>query len=143
MTREHRDFARIYYREFRRDYPDIYADTLAFGAWTKMLIASEEAWPAMPELPRSIGAGPLRKLVDRGLVTFAGSTFTLKGWVVERTKRQQSASNAAALRWHSDRTASDADADAMLVRERVREREGKRDTSPVEKGDRLRLVDPA
>lgn len=133
MTREHRDFARIYYREFRRDYPDIYADDRAWAAWTKMLIASEESWPAMPEIPRSVGASALQKLVGRGLVTVTGPTFALKGWVSERTMRAQNASNAAALRWHGDGNAST----------RTSTSKGERDNYPVEKAARPHLVDPA
>jgi hypothetical protein len=137
---EMRQFARIYYREFRRDYPDVYADDGAWCAWTRMLIASEEAWPAMPELPRSVKPKALRMLLDRGLVTVSGSTFVLKGWVKDRTARATSGRNAAEVRWHSDGNA-DADANAMLGRGRGRSREAERGSKPVAARDPDRLVE--
>jgi hypothetical protein len=135
-----RRFARIYYQEFRRDYPEVYADDAAWCAWTRMLIASEEAWPAMPEMPRSVKSKGLRVLVDRGLVTITGTTFVLKGWVLERTKRAESGRTGAAVRWDSD-----GNANAMQVRERVRGREreeAERDSEPVDARDGIRLVQP-
>jgi hypothetical protein len=138
---EMRQFARIYYREFRRDYPDVYADDGAWCAWTRMLIASEEAWPAMPELPRSVKPKALRVLLDRGLVTVSGSTFVLKGWMDERTKRAESGRTGAAMRWDSDGNAN-APAMAMQERDRERSREAERGSKPVAARDPERLVKP-
>lgn len=146
MTKaEVRQFARFYYREFKRDYPDIYADDAAWAAWSRMLIASEEAWPAMPELPRWLKPRVLRILTDRGLIKVTGSTFILKGWVTDRAKRQKAASNAAAQRWHSDGNAdahADAGADALLDRERGRKREGEQGVRALDGGRLTGPVDP-
>jgi hypothetical protein len=137
MTKaEMRRFARIYYQEFRRDYPDVYADYAAWAAWTRMLVASEEVWPAMPEVPRSVKPKALRMLVDRGLVTVTGSTVVLKGWVAERTQRAESGRTGAAKRWDSDGNANaHANAGPMAMQERGRgrdTREAERDGTPVE-----------
>ena len=143
---EVRQFARIYYREFRRDYPDVFADDVAWCAWTRMLIASEEAWPAMPELPRSVKPKGLRMLVDRRLVTVTGTTFVLKGWVQDRTRRASSGRIGSAVRWDSDGNAiagANADAMAMLSRDRGRDREeAQRDSKPVAGRDGVGLVKP-
>lgn len=145
MTRpEIRKFARIYYQEFKRDYPDIYADDLAWATWTKLLVGSEEAWPAMPELPRSIKSRPLRTLVERGLVTVTGHTYVLKGWVAERSKRQESARIAAAKRWDSDSNA-DAQPDAMpstSTRQRTSTKEAEQERRPSEGRAPLAVVQP-
>lgn len=114
---EPRRFARFYYPEFKRDYPDIYADDRAFATWMRLLTVAEDSWPASPELPRSVRAAALRTLTDRGLVTVTGDHFELRGFTAERGKREQSARNAAAVRWQS---ASNAAAPASAMPKRVR-----------------------
>lgn len=112
-----RRFARFYYPEFKRDYPDIYADDRAFAAWMRLLVGAEEAWPAVPELPRSVRAAALRPLTECGLVEVDGDRYSLKGFATERSRREDNARNAAAKRWHSDSNAT-ASATAMPKRER-------------------------
>lgn len=90
-----RKFARFYYPEFQRDYPDVYADDNAFSAWLRLLVISEQAWPATPELPRSIRPKALRVLTaprERGpLVTVTGHGFAIKGFAAERSRRHDAA----------------------------------------------------
>jgi hypothetical protein len=122
VTRPTRRFLRFYYPEFQRDYPAVYRDDAAFAAFIRLLALAETAWPATPELPRSIRPKPLRLLVENRLVKVAGHSFELRGFVKERTTRSENGRNAAAVRWDSDSSA-DAGADAMLERGRGRERE--------------------
>lgn len=140
MARDERTYARFYYPEFIRDYPHIYTDDAAFAAWVRMFVTAEAMWPAGPELPRSVKTRILAKLTSSGLITTDGRTFRVRGMDAERTRRQESARKAAAMRWHSTGNAS-AHADAMPRRDETR-REGKRDANPVEKRGPIRLVDP-
>lgn len=90
-----RKFARFYYSEFQRDYPDVYADDAAFAAWMRLLVIAEQAWPATPELPRSIRPKALRVLTaprERGpLVAVNGHAFAIKGFAAERSRRHEAA----------------------------------------------------
>lgn len=103
-----RKYLRFYYPEFQRDYPDIYADDATFAAWMRLLVLSEQTWPANPELPRSVRPKALAILRDRGLVIVTGTAYQLKGFVAERTARSSAAAYAAAVRWQSG-----GNADAM------------------------------
>ena len=139
---EARRFLRFYYPEFMRDYPDVYADDAAFSAFIRLLAAAEMAWPATPELPRSIRPKALRVLTARSLVKVSGHTFALKGFVKEREMRADSARNAAAQRWHSNSNA-DAYADAMPKRgEDEEKREAERGRRPLDGGPSLAVVKP-
>lgn len=140
MSKDVRRFARFYYAEFVRDYPDVYADDAAFAAFMRLLTAAEMAWPTTPEVPRSVRPKGLKTLVDKGLVRVVGHTFTLKGFVKERTQRAESASNAAAHRWHSGGNA-DAYADAMPKR-REDKREGERGVRALERPALSAVVHP-
>lgn len=131
-----RRFARFYYPEFKRDYPDIYADDRAFATWMRLLAGAEDAWPATPELPRSVKSAALRMLTDRGLVTVTGDHYELRGFVTERSRREENARNAAAKRWHSDGNAN-ASAPAMPKRERRENEESSSTRATDEPIDRL------
>jgi hypothetical protein len=137
-----RRYARFYYAEFMRDYPDVYGDDAAFAAFLRLLTAAEMAWPTTPEIPRSIRAKGLRILTERGLVKVTGHNFVLKGFVRERTQRSDSARNAAASRWHSDSNA-DADANAMPKKKREEEEEkAQHGVRPLDEPRALGLVKP-
>lgn len=138
-----RRYARFYYAEFMRDYPDVYADDAAFAAFMRLLSAAEMAWPTTPEMPRSLRPKGLRTLVDRGLVKVTGHTFVLKGFIKERTVRAESGRKGAAVRWDSDGNAT-ADANAMQ-RGRGREEEeesAKRGLRPLDGGRSSGAVQP-
>jgi hypothetical protein len=106
VSRDDRRYARFYYPEFIRDYPEVYADDAAFAAWMRLLVIAEQMWPMPAELPRSVRPRPLRTLVDAGLVSLTGVTFALKGHAAERQRRSDTGRNAAALRWDSERSAN-------------------------------------
>lgn len=107
MSHAPRPYARFYFRDFQRDYPDVYADDAAFALFMRLLALSEAVWPGVPDLPRSARPRPLALLMEKGLVAMNGHGFTLKGFHAERTQRQARARDAAAMRWQSD---SNADA---------------------------------
>lgn len=100
-----RQYARFYYGDFIRDYPDIYRDDAAFACWVRLLGIADGLWPAPAELPRSVRPGPLRKLVERGLVTVENDYYRIKGLDTERSRRRDAARDAAAKRWQSARNA--------------------------------------
>lgn len=102
MSRDGRKFSRFYYEQFMDEYPHIYADEAAFATWQWLLVASEQAWPSNPHLPRTVREKPLRRLVADELVAVGPhGTFELRGFRAERAKREQHASNAAAQRWQN------------------------------------------
>ena len=119
MSRTDRRWARFYFDDFIRDYPEVYADDAAFATWMRLLVVAEKAWPAQPELPRSVRVKSLQKL--RGLVAVGPNfTFSIKGFDAERSRRHANASAAAHAKWDAVADAN-AHADAMLVRERERD----------------------
>ncbi len=105
VRRDDRKYVRVYY-DILREYPDICADVGAFGLWVRLLMMADSIFPGVPSLPRLARPRDLTKLVDAGLVTISGDTFTLRGLEAERARRGASARNAAAVRWHSERSAS-------------------------------------
>lgn len=105
MTRDDRKYARFYYPEFIRDYPAVYADDAAFATWMRLLVIGEQMWPMPVELPRSVRPRALRLLIEAGLVATDGTNFALKGLDAERSRRRDTARNAAAQRWDSGRNA--------------------------------------
>jgi hypothetical protein len=107
MARPERPYARVYFDDLQRDYPDIYADDAALAAWLRLLVIAEKMWPSVPEVPRSIRPRALYSLVDAGLVErMPPHCYRIKGLDAERTRRQESARNAAGVRWQSDRNAA-------------------------------------
>ena len=96
MTRR---FARFYFDEFIRDYPEVYANDAAFAAWWRMLVAAERAWPAHAEVPRSVSRKVLSVLCEAGLVELEGDRFRLRGWEDERRRRAESGRKGASERW--------------------------------------------
>ena len=98
-------YARFYYAEFIRDYPDVWSDPQLLSAWWHLFIPAEQMWPLPAELPRSVRPKSLAYLIERGLVTVNGDTYCVKGMATERGMRSQSARNAAAVRWQSERNA--------------------------------------
>lgn len=106
MSRDARRYARFYYGEFIRDYPNVYADDAAFAAWMRLLVVAEQMWPMPSELPRSVRPRPLRALVEAGLVTTTDGFFAIKGHDAERSRRSSSGRVGAGVRWQSDGNAN-------------------------------------
>lgn len=97
-----RPYARIYFQDLQRDYPEVWNDPAALGTYVQLLGLSEAVWPGEPDLPRSVRARSLAILTGgRGLVSVVGHSFRIKGFHVERTRRQDAARDAAAKRWQS------------------------------------------
>lgn len=85
----------------------VYSNDPALAAWLRLLLVADAMYPAPAPLPRTVRAKALEVLVTAGLVELVGSEhYRIHGLASEREKRSLSARNAAALRWHSDRTAS-------------------------------------
>jgi hypothetical protein len=116
VSRDDRTYARFYYEDFIRDYPDVWSDDLRFACWLRLFVRAEQMWPLPVELPRSVRPKVLAYLVERGLVSVSGDFYTVKGMDAERTRRRNAARNAAAQRWDSGRNAN-ASADAMPRRD--------------------------
>lgn len=101
MSNERRPYARFYYGDFKRDYPECFADPAVLGTYIQLLSLAEATWPALPDLPRAVRARPLAILVGRGLVAVSGMTYTVKGHSAEREMRSAHASAASNARWNA------------------------------------------
>ncbi len=113
MASPERPYVRVYHDDLRRDYPDVYGNDAALALWLRLLVLADKMWPIQAELPRSVRKRPLDLLVIWGLVAVQpDGTYSVKGYDRERTKRQENARSAAAVRWQSERNAN-ASADAM------------------------------
>jgi hypothetical protein len=125
--RPDRKYARFYYDDFIREYPEVYADDVAFSAWWRLLVMAEKMWPIPPELPRSVKPRAVKALVAVGLVTECGQQcFRIRGLDAERTRRSGLARNAADARWNADGIAAstadgNAEVDAENMPRRVRD----------------------
>jgi len=127
------------------EFEGIFDDDAALALWLRLLLIADGAWPSSANLPRSAKARPLKALTDAGLVRLRPSgRFTIRGMDAERGKRQQSARNAAALRWQSNGTAN-RNAETMPSREETRKdepsiaRAGARGTAVMDRQLRRRL----
>jgi hypothetical protein len=124
VSRTDRKFARFYYDDFIREFPEVYADDAAFAAWMRLLVRAEKDWPTVPELPRSVRPRAVRALVDAGLVMPCDAhCYRIRGLDAERSRRQGLARNAAGVRWQSESNAdgnASAHASAMPRRDETR-----------------------
>ena len=97
-----RPYARVYYVDLERDYPEVYRDNDLLSTWLRLLCVAEAMWPAVPEVPRSAKATLVRELVRLGLIALiVPYSYSVKGLDAERTARSNAARNAAASRWAS------------------------------------------
>ena len=124
MTRE---YARVYYDDLMAEFPEVYRDDALLATWLRLLILAEKMWPIGPEIPRSVRIKTYARLVEAGLVEPADDQcYRIRGLDAERSRRQDAARNAAAVRWHSDRNA-DAYAKAMPRRDETRTKQDEKD----------------
>lgn len=106
MADNDRKYVRVYYNDLIRDYPEVWSDNDQLATWLRLLATADPMWPTPPELPRSVKARALGRLVDASLVsTVADGRYRMKGMEAERTRRGDAARNAAAMRWHGKGTA--------------------------------------
>jgi len=88
MSKAERPFARVYYVDLERDHPTTFYDPTALSTWLRLLILSEKAWPALPDLPTSIRRADLKTLeADNLYEAQPNGQFLLRGWRKEREKR--------------------------------------------------------
>lgn len=94
-----RRFARVYYDDLERDYPGLFYDPTALSTWLRLLVLSEKAWPALPELPKAVRRSDLDKLVSLGIFEHQPhSRFVLRGWVKDREARAEHGKKAVGSR---------------------------------------------
>jgi hypothetical protein len=143
VSNEHEPYARVYHAKLQREYPEVWRDDALLSAWLRLHALADASWPMHPPLPRSIRPKALAGLVEAGLVTVTGDTYTTRGLDAERSARSKAARDAAAMRWHSKGNARGRAAAMPTRTDPTQPIEGERDTDPVEKGAGARLVDPA
>jgi hypothetical protein len=141
MKRAERRFARFYYDDFLREYPEIYRDDAAFAAWMRLLVASEQAWPIPPEMPRSAKPSAVRTLTVAGLVAIGPAhTYAIRGHDKERARRHGIAVAAANARANGGANAEQT-LEQTVVPSRVGD-ETRRDSPPPPAGRRANGTNP-
>jgi hypothetical protein len=96
-------------------FEGIFDDDHHLAAWLRLLMAADATWPASCPIPFGTRKASLTALVQAGIVDLGtGHRFRIRGLDKERALRTESARNAAAVRWHSDRTAA-RNAEPMLA----------------------------
>lgn len=97
----------------------VYDDDHALATWLRLLLIADQAHPASGHLPSGCRKATVQALAEAKLIRVTGSRFRITGLDAERNMRSESARNAAALRWHSDRS-NGADASGMPRRDETR-----------------------
>jgi len=131
-------------------FSTIYDDDHHLAAWLRMLVVADQSYPTSAQVPANIRRASVKALVDAHLIVVTGRRFRIVGLDAERERRSESARNAAALRWQSERSASasdahsDRNANGLLGRGRglVREKKGEQGVSPLEGRPLRAVVDP-
>lgn len=123
MTKPVRKFARVYYDDLQREFPEVWADDALLATWLRLLVVAEKHWPTLPEVPRSVRPRALARLASTGLVLLTDPhCYRIRGLDAERTRRQDAARNAAGKRWDSDSNA-EGNASAMPRQDETRKDE--------------------
>lgn len=113
-----RSYARIYYDDLMREFPDVYMDDALLSTWIRLLVLAEKMWPIPPEVPRSVRIRTYQRLVESKLVIpCEAHCYRIRGLDAERMRRQNAGRKGAAVRWQSDGNA-DRNANALPRRER-------------------------
>jgi hypothetical protein len=104
-----RPFARIYYVDLQRDYPEVWRDNDVHATYSRLLALADATWPVIPEVPRSEKRPYVQKLIDASLVSMCSEFgYRIKGFDAERSARSNAASNAASIGWASRRASAGA-----------------------------------
>jgi len=131
-------------------FSTIYDDDHHLAAWLRMLVVADQSYPTSAQVPANIRRASVKALSEAHLITVTGRRFRIVGLDAERERRSESARNAAAWRWQSERSApasdphSDRNANGLLGRGRglVREKKGEQGASPLEGRPLRAVVDP-
>lgn len=95
-----RPYARVYYVDLERDYPQVWRDDALLATYVRLLCVAEAMWPGVPEVPRSARSANVKRLVEASLVKLVPPYgFRIKGMDAERSARRNAARIAAAARW--------------------------------------------
>jgi hypothetical protein len=95
-----RPFARIYYVDLARDYPQIWTDDASLANYVRLLSMADTTWPVTPEIPRSVKRPMVDHLAQSTLISIVPPYgYSVKGFEVERTARFEKAQNAAIARY--------------------------------------------
>ena len=100
-------------------FDSIFDDDHHLAAWLRLLLAADQAHPASASIPVGVRRSSVDALEAARLIRVTGRRFRLVGLDAEREKRSESARNAAALRWHSDRS-TPSNASGMPRRDETR-----------------------
>lgn len=97
-------------------FDGIRGDARLIGSWLLLLVAADMSYPSPAYLLPTVTRASVNRLVEAGLVDLLdGHRYRVHGLDKERQKRSQSASDAAAMRWHTERTPN-PDAERMPSR---------------------------
>jgi hypothetical protein len=100
-----RRYARIYYDDLEREYPEVWRDPILRGDYTLLLAVADRAWPASPEVPRGARPKAVRRLGELGLIVLEPPYhYRCRGMDKHREERRKQASHAAAVKY-ANRTA--------------------------------------
>jgi len=78
----------------------IIEDDALLGAWTRLLLLAEAAWPQSVALPRALPEASLVQLVDAGVIELhPADTYRIHGLDPERERRSEHGREAALRRW--------------------------------------------
>ena len=87
-------------------FDSVYDNDAHLAAWLRLLLIADQAHPASAHIPTNVKRASVVHLAEVGLIDLGtGSRFRLHGLASERDMRSESARNAAASRWHSERNA--------------------------------------
>ena len=102
-----RKYVRVYYSIQDDPKFDLVRGNVAvLGTWLRLLMAADAVWPASADIPRGLRESHVALLSDAGLVDrLPGHRFRIHGLDPERQARSDAGRNAAAVRWHSGRSA--------------------------------------
>lgn len=84
------DYVRVY--QHVRDDPKfatVYPDDRRFGAYTRLLMDAELAWPVRPSLPAWLAEDIREDLIVAGILIVSGLGYTISGLTKERESRGQ------------------------------------------------------
>lgn len=118
-------YSRIYH-SLMTEKPTVWNDDRLLAAWTRLLVMSDQAWPAPAPLPRWLSLKTFDRLCEHGVLETAGSGyFRFAHLDEERGQRSKQASQSASLRWARPRIEGGRPA-SRRTRFKVLERDGYR-----------------